>query len=83
MSTITTSSFEPLMPESLENRWIDYYSGLETSPSCDAAAVNLPFRVGTALYPDELCPPGIEGPPGVEPGTVPPGDPDAPAQTAP
>ena len=83
MSTITTSSFEPLMPESLENRWIDYYSGLETSPSCDAAAVNLPFRVGTALYPDDVCPPGIEGPPGIESGTVPPGDPDAPAQTAP
>jgi penicillin-binding protein 1B len=58
MSSITTSSFEPLMPESLENRWIDYYSGLETSPPCDGAAVSMPFRLGTALPANEACPPG-------------------------
>ena len=62
MASITTSSFEPLMPESLENRWIDYYSGLETSPPCDGAAVSLPFRYGTVLPANEACPPGVEGP---------------------
>jgi penicillin-binding protein 1B len=58
MSSIVTSSFEPLMPESLEDRWIDYYSGQETSPYCSGAAVSLPFRVGTLLEPSETCPPG-------------------------
>jgi penicillin-binding protein 1B len=59
MSTITTSSFDPLMPEGLEDRWIDYYSGMETSPSCDGAAVRLPFRYGTVLPADQECPPGV------------------------
>lgn len=58
MSSIVTSSFEPLMPESLEDRWVDYYSGQETSPYCSGAAVNLPFRIGTLLEPSETCPPG-------------------------
>lgn len=58
MSSIATSSFEPLMPETLEDRWVDYYSGQETSPYCSGAAVSLPFRVGTLLEPSETCPPG-------------------------
>ncbi len=58
MSSIVTSSLEPLMPEALEDRWIDYYSGRETSPYCSGAAVSLPFRAGTLLDPDETCPPG-------------------------
>jgi len=83
MSSITTSSFDPLMPESLENRWIDYYSGLETSPSCDGAAVNLPFRNGTALPPNAACPPGIETPEAAGPDAVPTGDAAATAQPPP
>jgi penicillin-binding protein 1B len=63
MSTITTTSFDPLMPEGLEDRWIDYYSGLETSPSCDSDAVRLPFRYGTVLPPSLACPPGMAGEP--------------------
>lgn len=59
MSSITTTSFEPLMPESIDDRWIDYYSGLETSPSCDSAALSLPFRIGTPLPADLACPPGL------------------------
>jgi penicillin-binding protein 1B len=61
MSSIQTSSFEPLMPESLEDRWIDYYSGRETSPYCNGSAVSLPFRIGTPLAASETCPPGAEG----------------------
>jgi penicillin-binding protein 1B len=83
MSSITTSSFDPLMPESVENRWIDYYSGLETSPSCDGAAVNLPFRNGTALPPNEACPPGIETPEPTDPAAVSTGDAEAIAQPPP
>jgi penicillin-binding protein 1B len=83
MSSITTSSFDPLMPDSVENRWIDYYSGLETSPSCDGAAVNLPFRNGTALPPNEACPPGVETPEATDPDVAPAGDAEATAQPPP
>jgi penicillin-binding protein 1B len=58
MSSIPTTSFDPLMPESLEDRWIDYYSGRETSPYCNGSAVRMPFRIGTSLYASEDCPPG-------------------------
>jgi penicillin-binding protein 1B len=62
MSSIPTSSFDPLMPETLEIRWIDYYSGLETSPWCDGSAVGMPFRYGTPLMASDACPPGSETP---------------------
>ena len=63
MGSIATSSFEPLLPESLEHRWIDYFSGLETSPYCNGSAVSLPFDVGTLLEPAPDCPPGaVESP---------------------
>ena len=60
MGSIITSSFEPMLPEDLEHRWVDYFSGLETSPYCDGSAVSLPFRVGTLLEPNPACPPGTE-----------------------
>ncbi len=63
MGSIATSSFEPLLPESLEHRWIDYFSGRETSPYCNGSAVSLPFDVGTLLEPAPDCPPGaVENP---------------------
>jgi penicillin-binding protein 1B len=58
MGSIITSSFEPMLPESLEHRWVDYFSGRETSPYCNGSAVSLPFRVGTLLEPAPECPPG-------------------------
>jgi penicillin-binding protein 1B len=61
MGSVTTSSFEPVLPEALEHRWVDYFSGLETSPYCDGSAVNLPFRVGTLLEPNPECPPEAQG----------------------
>ena len=57
MSSISTSSFQPLMPEGLEDRWIDFFTGTETSPYCSGAAVSMPFRGGTFLNPNELCAP--------------------------
>jgi penicillin-binding protein 1B len=62
MGSIATTSFEPLLPEALEHRWVDYFTGLETSPYCDGAAVSLPFRVGMLLEPNPECPPGTEAP---------------------
>jgi len=66
MGSIVTSSFEPMLPESLEHRWVDYFSGLETSPYCDGAAVSLPFRVGTLLEPNLECRPDASVPPSDE-----------------
>jgi penicillin-binding protein 1B len=58
MSSIQTTSFEPVMPETLEDRWVDYYTGKETSPNCAGSAVALPFTIGRALEPSDTCPPG-------------------------
>jgi len=58
MSSIDTVSFEPLMPEALEDRWVDYYTGRETSPNCPSVAVRLPFAIGYVLEPSDTCPPG-------------------------
>jgi penicillin-binding protein 1B len=57
MASISTNSFEPLMPEDVDDRWINYYSGLETSPYCPGA-VSLPFAIGQVLEPSPSCPPG-------------------------
>ena len=58
MGSIPTSSFEPLLPDALDLRWIDYFSGRETSPYCNGSAVSMPFAPGTRLEPSEACPPG-------------------------
>jgi penicillin-binding protein 1B len=58
MGSITTTPFEPVLPESLELRWVDYYSGHETSPYCNGSAVAMPFPPGTLLQPEPSCPPG-------------------------
>jgi penicillin-binding protein 1B len=57
MSTIPTSSFEPLQPESVDLRWVDYFTGQETSPYCNGSAVSMPFPPGTLLAPSDTCPP--------------------------
>jgi penicillin-binding protein 1B len=62
MGSIPTSSFEPLLPESVDMRWIDYFSGRETSPYCNGSAVSMPFPPGTPLEPSEDCPPGVDRP---------------------
>ncbi len=59
MASIETTSFEPLLPEDVEDRWIDYYTGWETSPYCDGSAVSLPFAVGQGLAASQTCPPNV------------------------
>jgi penicillin-binding protein 1B len=68
MSSIPTSSFEPLQPDSVDLRWIDYYSGRETSPYCNGSAVSMPFAPGTMLEPSEACPPAAGGSAGAADG---------------
>ena len=62
MASIPTSSFEPLMPETMDARWVDFYSGRETSPYCSGSAVMMPFRSGTPLLPSDTCPPSFAAP---------------------
>jgi penicillin-binding protein 1B len=62
MGSIPTSSFEPLLPDTVDARWIDFYSGRETSPYCNGSAVSMPFLPGTALSPSENCPPDSTAP---------------------
>jgi penicillin-binding protein 1B len=57
MASISTTSFDPLMPEAVEDRWIEFYSGQETSPYCSGSAVRMPFALGTVLNPSPACPP--------------------------
>jgi penicillin-binding protein 1B len=58
MAGLNTSSFEPVMPETMDERWIEYYSGRETSPNCSGSAVAMPFMLDTPLPQSEQCPPG-------------------------
>jgi penicillin-binding protein 1B len=58
MGSIPTSAFEPMLPDALDLRWIDYFSGRETSPYCNGSAVSMAFEPGTPLAPSETCPPG-------------------------
>ena len=60
MGSIPTSSFEPMLPDALDLRWIDYFSGRETSPYCNGSAVSMSFATGTPLAPSEACPPGSD-----------------------
>jgi len=59
MSTIGTTSFEPVLPDKLEDRWIDYYSGRETSNRCNGSAVSMGFLVSQILEPSPRCPPDL------------------------
>jgi len=83
MSSIATTSFEPRLPDALEQRWIDYSSGRETSPYCSGSAVSMPFAIGQGLQPSDTCPPGttpeqaalmprpVEGPAAGDPDAAP------------
>jgi penicillin-binding protein 1B len=59
MGSLATTSFEPVLPEDLEERWIDYFTGEETSPYCSGAAVRMAFSIGTPLIPNAICPPSV------------------------
>lgn len=58
MGSIPNTSFEPPLPDALDLRWIDFFSGRETSPYCNGSAVSMPFAPGTRLEHSEACPPG-------------------------
>jgi len=60
LSRLKSASFEPVPPELVEDRWIGFADGLETTPACsaDAVAVAVPKDAVLPLKPDCRSSPG-------------------------
>jgi penicillin-binding protein 1B len=71
MSALRTTSWEPSMPETLEDRWIDYYTGLESRADCGAEVLPVAVPIGLPLPPRADCAPLAAG--AAAPATAPSG----------
>jgi penicillin-binding protein 1B len=49
LARLKSASFEPVPPELVEDRWIGFSDGLETTPACSADAVVVAVPKGTVL----------------------------------
>jgi penicillin-binding protein 1B len=49
IASLKSASFQPVAPELIEDRWIGFADGLETTPDCSADAVVVAVPTGTAL----------------------------------
>jgi penicillin-binding protein 1B len=49
LARLKSASFQPVPPESVEDRWIGYMDGLATTPACSADAVLVSVPSGTVL----------------------------------
>ena len=49
LGSLRTSSWEPAPPADVEERWIEFSSGLATSPGCSSDAVSIAVPLGTTL----------------------------------
>jgi len=49
IASLKSASFQPVPPELIEDRWIGFADGLETTPGCSADAVAVAVPKGTAL----------------------------------
>jgi penicillin-binding protein 1B len=61
LASLKSASFQPVPPELVEDRWIGFSDGLETTPACsaDAVAVSLPKDTALPGKPDcKSSPPG-------------------------
>ena len=64
VKTLKSASFEPVPSDLVEDRWIDFSDGLETTPSCSADAVLVAVPKDTVLPGKPGCsssPPGTLG----------------------
>ncbi|HXA35737.1 MAG TPA: penicillin-binding protein 1B [Steroidobacteraceae bacterium] len=55
LAALKSTSFEPVAPELVEDRWIGYGDGLETTPDCSTDAVVISVPKGAALPPKPDC----------------------------
>ncbi len=61
MASLKIGSFQPVLPELTEERWIEFGSGLETTPACSADAVLVALPEGTTLGGKPGCGPSPSG----------------------
>ena len=57
MAGLKPVSFEPIAPDSAEDRWIGFDDGLETTPACSPSAVVIGVRKNTVLPRNPRCNP--------------------------
>jgi penicillin-binding protein 1B len=55
MGKLKSASYEPVPPELVEDRWIDFSDGLETTPECSADAVLIAVPKDTKLPSRPQC----------------------------
>jgi penicillin-binding protein 1B len=55
LARLKSAAFQPVPPELVEDRWIDFGDGLETTPACSADAVMVSVPTGAALPPKPDC----------------------------
>jgi penicillin-binding protein 1B len=55
MGKLKSASYEPVPPEMVEDRWIDFHDGLETTAECSADAVLIAVPKDTRLPPRPEC----------------------------
>jgi penicillin-binding protein 1B len=61
LAKLKSASFEPVPPELLEDRWIGFGDGLETTPACSADAVLVAVPKDTVLPGKPDCSPSPPG----------------------
>jgi penicillin-binding protein 1B len=55
LASLKSTSFEPVPPDQVEDRWIGFGDGLETSPACSADAVVISVPKDTVLPAKPNC----------------------------
>jgi len=55
VASLKSASFQPVPPELVEDRWIGFNDGLETTPACSAEAVVVSVPKGAAIPPQPNC----------------------------
>ena len=61
IASLKSASFQPVPPELIEDRWIGFGDGLETTPACSPDAVVIAVPKGTALPGKPGCGPSPSG----------------------
>ncbi len=52
---LRSASFQPVPPDLVEDRWIGFGDGLETTPACSADAVSVSLPKDAPLPPNPAC----------------------------
>jgi penicillin-binding protein 1B len=61
LANLKSASFQPVAPELVEDRWIGFSDGLETTPACSPDAVAVSVPKGAVLSAKPNCGPARDG----------------------